>query len=104
MTETSTTKSDSTAPLRLEGELTIYNVESWRARIMERLSQPGDVTIDLSGVEKCDCAGLQLLCSARKGVSNAGKGLLSNLSPSIRAAAENIGLDLSQLHTPPILV
>lgn len=99
MTETqSNIEPEQATPWRLEGALTIYTVEALRTQIIERLSHPGGLVIDLAGVNACDCAGLQLLCSARKNTTAAGNTFhISNLSPAIQAAAESIGLDPLQI-------
>lgn len=87
---------------RLEGALTIYTVETLRTQMIERLSKPGGLNLDLSAVDSCDCAGLQLLCSARKHPLAPGASFqVDNFSPAIVTAAEGIGLDLSPLKTTP---
>jgi anti-anti-sigma regulatory factor len=90
---------------KLGGALTLYTVETVYRECMGRLSTVPDLTLDLSGVDSCDCAGLQFLCAAKKGLSTApGKVRVENLSEAITAAAEGIGLPLSEItHSPTIV-
>lgn len=85
---------------RLEGPLTIYTVEAIRAQMVERLPQPDGLTLDLGAVDSCDCAGLQLLCSAHKSAIGSGSRFqISQFSPAIVKAAEGIGLSLEAIQT-----
>jgi anti-anti-sigma regulatory factor len=53
-------------PLKIAGELTIQGIEEFRAAIADYLSRGSNHMIDLSGVERCDAAGLELICSASR--------------------------------------
>jgi anti-anti-sigma regulatory factor len=80
-------------PTTLGPSLTLYTAEEVRVRLMDLLQLPGDLVLDLSQVEKCDCAGLQLLCSAQKSAVMSGRHIrIIYCSQAILAAAEAIGL------------
>ncbi len=89
------------ATWRLEGALTLYTVETLRPQMMDRLSHRDGFEWDLARVDSCDCAGLQLLCSARKSAVAAEISLkIINPSPAIVTAAEGLGLDLAEITNP----
>jgi anti-anti-sigma factor len=78
--------------------LDLYSVTDLRTPLLERLAGAGETIVDLSQVESCDCAGLQLLCAARKSARIAGKTLhIINLSSAIRTSMDSIGLDSREL-------
>ncbi|PAW79524.1 MAG: hypothetical protein B9S32_03025 [Verrucomicrobia bacterium Tous-C9LFEB] len=90
------------ATWKLEGALTLYTVETLRPQMMDRLSQRDGLEWDLGKVDACDCAGLQLLCSARKSAMASEISLqIVNPSPAIKTAADGLGLDLSEITKPP---
>ena len=98
MTTSSSQCLEAGGQLRLEGALNLYTAEAVRARLVEQVMQPDGLILDLGAVEACDCAGIQLLCAARKSASAAGRPFqLRNVSPSILAAADGIGLDRAEL-------
>ncbi|QEN03995.1 STAS domain-containing protein [Thiospirochaeta perfilievii] len=47
----------------LDKDLKIHNVEDIKDELLRKLDVKGDITIDLSSVEKIDISGLQLLIS-----------------------------------------
>jgi anti-anti-sigma regulatory factor len=62
------------------------------------LKQDGEVVADFSGVEVCDAAGLQLICSLRKTFAEHRRLLrVGALSPAIETAAANLGLAIQEL-------
>ena len=84
--------------IRLTGEITIRNAAELRRRFTDALDRKADLVADLSTVESCDAAGLQLICSSRKTATARGLRLrIESLSPAIEAAARGIGLPLVEL-------
>ena len=53
------------APIRLDGELTIYRAAELKPVLLQWPAGAGAVAIDLSGVDEIDTAGVQLLLLAR---------------------------------------
>jgi anti-anti-sigma regulatory factor len=52
--------------MKLEGTWTIERAYELKQLLMERLSDEGDVVVDLRGVVAVDLSFLQLLCSAHR--------------------------------------
>lgn len=85
-------------PWRIEGDLTVYTVETLRPQMLEHLGQPGTLILDLGAVNACDCIGLQLLCAVRKSAHTLGKMVqATRFSPAILKSAEDIGLMATEL-------
>jgi anti-sigma B factor antagonist len=80
-------KTNTGAPLRIEGELTIVRAAELKAALLDG---PPPTAIDLSGVTEIDSAGLQLLLLARR-EAQARQGTLALRAPS-PAVAELFGL------------
>ncbi len=80
--------------LRLGGELTIYHAgELRRALLDDSAAHAGVRTLDLSGVEEFDWAGLQVLLMARRAAERAGGRLcLRNHSEAVREVIDRYGL------------
>lgn len=55
-----------TNTVHLAGDLDIYNVETTRDALAALLADRPGLDLDLSGVESCDAAGIQLLLAARR--------------------------------------
>lgn len=88
--------------MAITGAITVYTVESLRDQLLERLNTDCELTVDLSGVDACDCAGLQLLCAARKSAEQTGKPLHFNPVPeSILNAARDAGLETKEFLDMP---
>jgi anti-anti-sigma factor len=47
--------------LSIKGEMTIYNAEAMKGKLLAPLEKGEDIEVDLSGVSEIDSAGLQLL-------------------------------------------
>lgn len=62
-----------TEPLRIAGNLDIYEVGNLRAALLEHLANRSSIVLDLSGIKSCDTAGLQLLLAARQSAIRDGK-------------------------------
>lgn len=84
--------------LRCEGNLDIRSVEELRTLLSEWFDRNGQLTLDLSAVESCDTAGLQLLYSARKQIARYSKQMeLHALSAAIEKTALALGIPLEAL-------
>ncbi len=72
------------ATLQLTGALTIYTAAEAKAEIPARMAKAGTQTLDLSGVEELDTAGVQLLLWLKREAANQGKALvLAHHSPAV---------------------
>ena len=69
------------------GELTIAVAAETKATVAAWVSDGKSTTLDLSGVSRVDCAGLQLIIAAER----TGRVLLTALSLPVRRAMETIG-------------
>lgn len=49
------------APLKIEGELTVFTVHELKSRLLAALGEGQPLQIDLGGVSEVDGAGIQLL-------------------------------------------
>ena len=65
----------SSAPLRLEGEFSIYRALEIKEILLTALAATTDLAIDLSGVSELDTAGVQLLMAAKRSAVEAGKSI-----------------------------
>lgn len=54
---------DNQVMIHCQGEWTIYQAAALATDLLQKLAQPGDVTLDLSQVTALDSAGMQLLLS-----------------------------------------
>lgn len=98
---TSSQKLVDRVPLHVESALTVYTVENLRSQLLEKLAQSDLLCLDLSQVDTCDCAGLQLLCSARKSAQAQDKGYnLVNCSQAVLDLAQAIGLSQKEFSEP----
>ena len=75
----------------ITGELTIQTAAEWRAMLLEAVRQNSASAVNLSGVTKCDAAGLQLLCSLRATAPDLG---ITGLPAAICETAEALGVPL----------
>jgi anti-sigma B factor antagonist len=58
--------------VRLEGELTIYNVAAVAGELLAGWNAHGPMVVDVGGVQQIDCAGLQLLLTLKQHMRQAG--------------------------------
>ncbi|KGM40233.1 hypothetical protein JY96_09835 [Aquabacterium sp. NJ1] len=54
------------APLKIEGELTVFTVHELKTRLLAALGEGQALQIDLGGVSEVDGAGIQLLLAAQR--------------------------------------
>jgi anti-anti-sigma factor len=94
------TSAPNTNTLRLAGDLDIYNVETARQSLLDFMAGRPGVELDLSGVESCDTAGLQLLLAAHRSAATSGK-TFSIQAPvaAIEQCGQSLGLGPESL--PP---
>lgn len=62
-------------PLRIEGEMTIYQAAELKQTLATALQQSETLEIDLSAIGEIDTAGVQLLIATKKSAQAAGKEL-----------------------------
>jgi anti-anti-sigma factor len=92
-----------THTVRLEGDLDIYNVEAARDALTAILRDGHGLDLDLSGVETCDAAGIQLLAAARRSTLAAERPFfLRTPAPAMLQCGELLGLppQFWQAHNP----
>lgn len=85
-----------TSPFRIDGELTIYRAAELAAALKAALAgvPEGDaLEIELAGVTEMDCAGVQLLMSARRSAVEGGRALrLRGHSPAAQEVFRTLQL------------
>lgn len=52
--------------LNIDGELTIYTAEKYKAQILEHLSECRELELNLSEIDEMDTAGLQILLVVKR--------------------------------------
>ena len=89
-------KDESAQVLKVVGTLEIGVAEELHNALREFVGRESRPVVDLSQVDACDTAALQLLCSARKTAEGAGKTFeLGGVSAAIRNASAALGLSLA---------
>jgi len=82
------------------GDLHISDAEELRSTLLDKLAASPALVLDLSGVDSCDAASFQLLCSLQKSAQRDGKKFhISATSVAIREASASLGLSLEELTT-----
>lgn len=89
--------------MRVQGDLHINEVEELRSALIRALAAATPaLVLELSGVDNCDTASLQLLCSLQKSAEKSGKELrITAPSAAIREASATLGLSLEALRNIP---
>lgn len=82
----------SPGPLSIAGSISLHTAEAFHEALRQRVTSEASVTLDLTGVDECDLAGVQLLCSARKTAFEAGKPWKADLAPVIVNICESLGI------------
>ena len=83
-----------TNTLCLSGEMDIYQVEPARHALLDHLATHPGIELDLSGVETCDAAGLQLLLAAGRSAGAAGKTFsIKTTVPAVEQCRVELGLE-----------
>jgi anti-anti-sigma regulatory factor len=80
--------------VRIVGALSIWEASHTWNNLYSLLSAPGPVEIDLSAVESCDGAGIQIFCQLQKMLAQRpDKGQITGFSDRLREAMRVAGLD-----------
>ena len=91
------TKDEDGGVLRIQGELSIGEVAELRETLCNSLAEKSRLVLDLSGIDSCDTAALQLLYSARK-TSDSGRHVrLVGLCSAVTDAAVALGMQIGEL-------
>lgn len=89
------------AVLHIAGALEIYDAASVRRAVLEGLDSRRELLLDFQHVKTCDTAGAQLLWSARKAATQAGKAIrFEHVSPPILACWAALGLPADFFEKP----
>jgi ABC-type transporter Mla MlaB component len=92
------TTTDGGSSLKISGPLQVSEADALRASLLVTAAQSQPATIDLSEVEECDTASLQLLCAARKPSPTSGRRLeLRNPSEALLKISSALGLSTEEL-------
>lgn len=87
------TKDESGSVLKISGNLSIETTEELRAALLELLAAASGISVDLSGVEACDTAAFQVLCSTGKTAEGRGKKLeFVGMPDAVAQTALELGL------------
>lgn len=79
--------------VKLSGSLDIYAAGELRDALARHIHQHSSLTLDLSAVSACDVVALQLLCSAGKSATLAGKGFsLTAISAAVEQSCAALGI------------
>ena len=80
--------------LKFGDKLTIYQVSDIQKGLLGSLSEKLDLELDLSEVEECDTAGIQILLSLMKSASSMKIDLsFENISNAVKGTAIHLGLN-----------
>src|SRR5579862_5892919 len=81
--------------LHISGKLDIDNANRLREALVDCLLHQSEAVVDLSEVDECDAAALQVLLAARKDAAAAGKALcVTGASGAVTGAAVALGLSI----------
>ena len=88
-----TRRTDDGSTIKIEGDLVIAGVAEAKPEIVAALAGARDIRLDLSAINDCDTAGVQLLLMARASARLQGKRLATVArSASFVEAVERIGI------------
>jgi anti-anti-sigma factor len=86
-------KGNKMTSLKLEENLSIYNVKEIREKLVASLEDADLLELDLTDVKECDTAGLQIICSAKKSAGCKLKKLvISGISKPVEEAMYKSGI------------
>ncbi len=81
------------APLRIEGDMTIYRAAELKQTLLLRLQESPALEVDLSGVTDFDSAGVQILLLAKRtALARQGELRLVGHSPAVLGVFEMLDL------------
>ncbi|HEY2015644.1 MAG TPA: STAS domain-containing protein [Bryobacteraceae bacterium] len=82
----------SDGPLKISGSLSIRTITELHRQLSAYAVQGPDLVVDLSAVQECDTAGLQLIVSLRKTAAERKQHLLfAHVSPALAETAAALG-------------
>ena len=87
-------------PLRLEGELTVQVAAEYKGVLLNALADRDEITLELSGINELDTAGLQLLLLMKREAGQLGKTV--RLTEPSHAVLEVLALARLDLELAPI--
>jgi len=88
------------APLKITGQQTIRTADELHKAFAEYLNRGLDVVVDLSGVDECDTAALQLIYALRQSaVERKQRFHITAVSPAITGTVAALGLRIEDLMT-----
>ncbi len=91
------TKDNTTGVLKLSGTLDIDAANSLRETLLDCFLQQQEVATDLSAVDTCDTASLQVLLAAQRNAASFGKAFrITAASSSVTETAAALGLPLNE--------
>jgi len=83
--------------LRLNGNLTIYEISDIQKEIINSFAGDMNLEIDLSGVEECDTAGIQVLLSLASSAKDIKKKFtVLKISDAVIKVARELAIDLDE--------
>jgi len=84
----------------LTGALDIEAAEELRAALLKCFSEPGEIVINLAGVDHCDANGLQLLAAGQRTALALGRAFrLQQHSPAVTGLAQALGFQIGTVLT-----
>jgi anti-sigma B factor antagonist len=84
--------------LQISGEQTIHTADELHKELADYLAQSEAVIVDLSGVDECDTAALQLICALRLStIERKQRFEIIAISPAITETAAALGFRLDEL-------
>ncbi|HLK65453.1 MAG TPA: STAS domain-containing protein [Bryobacteraceae bacterium] len=90
------TKDESGRVLKIAGSLDIGVAEELHRALRDFVCQESGAALDLTEVDECDTAVLQLFYSARKTLEGSGRSIqFAGLSHAVRQAGADLGLSLT---------
>ncbi len=92
------TRSENGSSLTLEGRLDISAAEELRQSLCDLLDGSSSAVVDLSAVEACDTAALQVLLAARRTAERDNKNLrFESLDGAVAESCGALGVNISEL-------
>jgi len=83
--------------MKVRGELSIQCADDLHRLFTESIGRDVDLVLDLSEVQTCDTAALQLICSLRKTAVRRGRGFrIAALSPAIELTVSALGMQCEE--------
>lgn len=96
MDVTRTTEGDAMI-MKIDGDLSVYEVESLRQELLAGLEASSACRLDLSAVTQCDTAAVQVLLAAQRSAAGAGKTVtVGAMGTAVRTVFDDLGLGADQ--------